>query len=68
MQLDASGYDRRRLRGVLITHSHWDHVSGLDQLQVPIRTNASELRYAAQARDGKVFRARTCSGLLHSRV
>jgi glyoxylase-like metal-dependent hydrolase (beta-lactamase superfamily II) len=31
-------------------------VSGLDQLQVPIWTNASELRYAAQARDGKVFR------------
>ena len=55
-QLDASGYDRRRLRGVLITHSHWDHVSGLDQLQVPIWTNAGELRYAAEARDGKVFR------------
>jgi glyoxylase-like metal-dependent hydrolase (beta-lactamase superfamily II) len=55
-QLDASGYDRGRLRGVLITHSHWDHVSGLDQLQVPIWTNGGELRYAAQARDGKVFR------------
>jgi glyoxylase-like metal-dependent hydrolase (beta-lactamase superfamily II) len=55
-QLDVSGYDRRRLRGVLITHSHWDHVSGLDQLQVPIWTNAGELRYAAQARDGRVFR------------
>jgi N-acyl homoserine lactone hydrolase len=55
-QLDASGYDRGRLRGVLITHSHWDHVSGLDQLQVPIWTNASELQYAAEARDGQVFR------------
>ena len=55
-QLDASGYDRGRLRGVLITHSHWDHVSGLDQLQVPIWTNAGELQYAAEARDGKVFR------------
>ena len=55
-QLDASGYDRGRLRGVLITHSHWDHVSGLDQLQVPIWTNAGELRYAAEARDGNVFR------------
>jgi N-acyl homoserine lactone hydrolase len=55
-QLDASGYDRSRLRGVLITHSHWDHVSGLDQLQVPIWTNAGELQYAAEARDGKVFR------------
>lgn len=55
--LDASGYDRGRLRGVLITHSHWDHVSGLDQLQVPVWTNAGELQYAARARDGKVFRA-----------
>jgi N-acyl homoserine lactone hydrolase len=55
--LDASGYDRGRLRGVLITHSHWDHVSGLDRLQVPVWTNAAELQYAAEARDGKVFRA-----------
>jgi glyoxylase-like metal-dependent hydrolase (beta-lactamase superfamily II) len=56
-QLDASGYDRGRLRGVLITHSHWDHVSGLDQLDVPIWTNAGEVRYAGQARDGTVFQA-----------
>jgi glyoxylase-like metal-dependent hydrolase (beta-lactamase superfamily II) len=55
-QLDANGYDRGRLGGVLITHSHWDHVSGLDRLQVPIWTNAGELRYAAEARDGQVFR------------
>jgi N-acyl homoserine lactone hydrolase len=55
-QLDASGYDRGKLRGVLITHSHWDHVSGLDHLEVPIWTNAGELRYAAKARDGAVFR------------
>jgi N-acyl homoserine lactone hydrolase len=55
-QLDASGYGRGRLRGVLITHSHWDHVSGLDQLQVPIWTNAGELQYAGEARDGRVFR------------
>jgi len=55
-QLDVSGYDRGRLCGVLITHSHWDHVSGLDQLHVPIWTNAEELQYAAEARDGRVFR------------
>ena len=55
-QLDASGYDHGRLRGVLITHSHWDHVSGLDRLQVPIWTNAGELQYAADSRDGTVFR------------
>jgi N-acyl homoserine lactone hydrolase len=55
-QLDVSGYDRSRLRGVLITHAHWDHVSGLDQVAVPIWTNAGELQYAADSRDGTVFR------------
>ena len=55
-QLDASGYDRGRLLGVLITHSHWDHVSGLDRLQVPIWINPGERRYAAEDPDGKVFR------------
>ena len=27
-QLDAAGYDRAALRGILLTHGHWDHVSG----------------------------------------
>ena len=56
-QLDASGYDRSRLLGVLVTHSHWDHVSGLDGLQVPIWMNSGERHYAAEDPDGKVFRA-----------
>jgi len=55
-QLDASGYDRSRLLGVLLTHAHWDHVSGLDQLQVPIWINSGERQYAAEDSDGKVFR------------
>src|SRR5262245_63850471 len=28
-QLDAGGYDRQRLRYILLTHGHWDHVSGV---------------------------------------
>ncbi len=56
-QLDANGYDRSRLLGVLVTHSHWDHVSGLDELQMPIWMNSGELEYAAEDPDGKVYRA-----------
>ena len=55
-QLDASGYDRTRLLGVLVTHSHWDHVSGLDSLPVPIWLNSAEQRYGAEDRGGKIFR------------
>lgn len=55
-QLDASGYDLSTLSGVLPTHAHWDHVSGIGDLPVPIWINEGELRYAATERDGKVFR------------
>ncbi len=56
-QLDAAGYDRRRLSGVLLTHSHWDHASGLDGLRgTPVWMNAGERQYAAKDPDGKVFR------------
>ena len=64
-QLDASGYDRSRLLGVLVTHSHWDHVSGLGELQVPIWTNGGELRYAAEDPDGKVFRTVSAGHEIH---
>ena len=56
-QLDDAGYDRGRLLGVLLTHSRWDHASGLDMLRdVPVLMNANERRYAAKDPDGKVFR------------
>ena len=56
-QLDDAGYDLDRLRGVILTHSHWDHASGLDSLPVPVWMNAGERAYAATDGDGRVFRA-----------
>jgi N-acyl homoserine lactone hydrolase len=55
-QLDASGYDLSRLSGVVVTHAHWDHVSGISDLPVPIWINESELRYAREESGGTVFR------------
>jgi N-acyl homoserine lactone hydrolase len=54
-QLDAVGYDRRSLLGVLLTHSHWDHVSGLDSLQVPVWMTVAEKRYAGESTSDTVF-------------
>jgi N-acyl homoserine lactone hydrolase len=64
-QLDASGYDRSRLLGVLVTHSHWDHVSGLDGLRVPIWMNSGERDYAAEDPGGKVFRTVSAGHDIH---
>lgn len=51
-----TNYDMARLRGVVITHAHWDHVSGLDELDVPIWMNPAEQRYVDRAKDASVFR------------
>ncbi|GAA2754419.1 MBL fold metallo-hydrolase [Amnibacterium kyonggiense] len=55
-QLRAAGYETGRLLGVLVTHVHWDHVSGLDSLRVPVWINADELRYGREDPHGAVFR------------
>jgi len=42
-QLEAKGFHVADLAGVLLTHSHWDHVSGLDSLKgVPVWMNEAE--------------------------
>jgi N-acyl homoserine lactone hydrolase len=42
-QLDAAGYDRRRLRGIVLTHAHWDHASGLQDFpDTPVWVTAEE--------------------------
>jgi glyoxylase-like metal-dependent hydrolase (beta-lactamase superfamily II) len=45
-QLDASGYDRKRLRYILLTHAHWDHVSAVPDFPgVPVLVTAAERRF-----------------------
>jgi glyoxylase-like metal-dependent hydrolase (beta-lactamase superfamily II) len=45
-QLNAAGYDRTHLRYILLTHSHWDHVSGVPDLPgVPVLVTAAEHRF-----------------------
>ncbi|MFM2417468.1 MAG: hypothetical protein RL385_2191 [Pseudomonadota bacterium] len=42
-QLEAAGYDFKRLRGVVLTHAHWDHASGLaDFPGVPVLVSKEE--------------------------
>ena len=48
-QLDAAGYDRKHLRAILLTHAHWDHVSGIaDFPGVPVLVTAAERRFVAE--------------------
>ncbi len=48
-QLDAAGYDRAKLRGILLTHAHWDHVSGIPELAgTPVWVTAEERRFVAE--------------------
>ncbi|WP_394844709.1 MBL fold metallo-hydrolase [Pendulispora brunnea] len=45
-QLEAAGYDRTRLRGILLTHAHWDHVSGVSDFpEVPVLVTSEERRF-----------------------
>jgi glyoxylase-like metal-dependent hydrolase (beta-lactamase superfamily II) len=45
-QLDASGYDFKRLRYILLTHAHWDHVSGVPDFPgVPVLVTAAERHF-----------------------
>lgn len=42
-QLEAARYDFAKLRGVLLTHAHWDHTSGLpDFPTTPVLVTAEE--------------------------
>ena len=52
VQLDAAGMDTEQLLGVIVTHSHWDHVSGLPDLpDLPVWTTADELDFIASGHE-----------------
>ena len=45
-QLARAGFDLSRLKGVVITHAHWDHVSGLEDFPaVPVWLTQPELEF-----------------------
>lgn len=45
-QLTASGYDISSLRGILLTHAHWDHTSGVaDFPETPVWINKEEHQF-----------------------
>jgi glyoxylase-like metal-dependent hydrolase (beta-lactamase superfamily II) len=47
-QLDWAGYDRSALRGMLLTHAHWDHTSGVaDFPGVPVLLPRAERDFIA---------------------
>jgi glyoxylase-like metal-dependent hydrolase (beta-lactamase superfamily II) len=60
--LDAAGYDFRSLSGILLTHAHWDHVSGVaDFPGIPVLLSPTEREFIDTGGPASVI-ARNISG------
>jgi glyoxylase-like metal-dependent hydrolase (beta-lactamase superfamily II) len=70
--LAARGIKPGDLRAIVLTHSHWDHVSGLADLrEVPVWITAEELAHArSDDEGGKLYRQLEAQGplLLHDLI
>lgn len=56
--LEGRGLSQKDVEGLVLTHSHWDHVSGLEELRsVPVWMTPEELAYArSDDMGGALFR------------
>jgi glyoxylase-like metal-dependent hydrolase (beta-lactamase superfamily II) len=53
-QLKDAGYDQKSLRAILITHAHWDHVSGLPDFPgVPVLVTPLEREFISKGGSGQ---------------